>query len=424
MSGLTYLRVRRRRNTESTATLRLDGLDNPRKRCRDSDGPILDNLADLSLSTSLSVQKSQRNDRPVSVFWKKVNVDNDIDDSPTIMHQRKKRQCRVVDAVLEDEDGGEADGEEPQNGVRQKRRRLMITDSSKAGVEDLFSREEIKKKKPAYRVLDPAERLVDDSLKEVLAGEVSIELHYKFVTEDSRLACQSRNWLTWCCEGGNLLHACALWNNVETANRLLTRNDLHGLTEANDSEGRTPYEIAVQTGHSQIVTVLEAFGANVTNYVVDIYCLEGTGTQCNENFQDGIGGHDIANQQQSSSSNILSCELQGGVGYWDEQGELVFEKTYGTISAAAAEDVSDADEEDSNDEGWAGNDYPDDEGGEGWTSNGYLNSDEDESTDDDYDFQDIDYRARHAQIITSDMDGFDSGYGIYGQNEPEYDDRI
>ena len=201
-------------------------------------------------------------------------------------------------------------------------------------VQMIWDRNRGKRSAVTYRVYNPAERMVDDSLKEVLYGEVSITQHYRFVMEDSLLAsfpssrCNNK-WLTWCCaSGGNLLHACALWNNVDTARRLVTIDRLDKeLTGASNSEGRTPYEVAVLTGHSQVRSVLEALGADKTNYVVDIYCLDNTGSHPNEErCRDGTGGNDTdKHPQQSPASSMLSFQLEGGVGYWDEQGELVFE---------------------------------------------------------------------------------------------------
>jgi hypothetical protein len=88
-------------------------------------------------------------------------------------------------------------------------------------------------------VLDHLSRLVDDSLQEARSGARRVIEHYQFVTTDSRFAHDdSKKWLAWChSAGGNILHACALWNDVVVA------------TEVVDGDGRPPYEVAQLSGH-------------------------------------------------------------------------------------------------------------------------------------------------------------------------------
>ena len=42
--------------------------------------------------------------------------------------------------------------------------------------------------------------------------------HYRFIRMDPRLAHEFHKWVGWChSSGGNILHACAMWNDVEIA---------------------------------------------------------------------------------------------------------------------------------------------------------------------------------------------------------------
>jgi hypothetical protein len=410
MSSRMYLRVKRRRSSAILSTIRLEGLGS-QKRSRD----LEDEISDLRISATNdapadgNVDPQPQSRRRRAAVWKRIEL-NDTDD--------KKRSVHLVEAVLEDDAGADS-----QQSV--KRRRLTLLDTDADAGDSLFTTVSKKKTKAGYKILTPVQRLVDDSLQQVHTGEVSIEQHVKFIKTDSNLATQSRQWLAWChSSSGNLLHACASWNNVEVAGELLAMG-LDGLGAAQDQQGLTPYEVADLSGHTQICDVLEAFGADSSNYVFDIYCLD----DADENME---GSESKGNEQ-------TSLELQGGVGYWNEEGQLILE-----MPTAAGENGSndeDDNDDDSNDEGWGGNDYPDEDAG-AWVDN---NEEEDRPDDtfrmrpakhedaaawDDDDGEEEDrpdnsFRMRPAKRYEEDGDGaFDASYGIAEQPEAEYDSEI
>jgi hypothetical protein len=142
-------------------------------------------------------------------------------------------------------------------------------------------------------------------------------MHYKFIKTDVRLAHEFiPKWLTWChSAGGNLLHACAMWNQVELASEMMQLADSLQLAEALDGDGKTPYELAQLSGHDSICEVLEAFGGDTTNYVYDIFYLEeaaiaGGGAGANNN---AVNEDDKTLYQENP---ITTAELTSGVGYW------------------------------------------------------------------------------------------------------------
>jgi hypothetical protein len=388
MPNRMYLRVKHRRTSAISSTLRLEGLDS-RKRDRDD---LVDAISDLRVTSGSNTAASDNNisDAPAAphdgrrraAVWRRIELnDNGVD---------KKRSVHLVDAVLEDDNEGDAK-------QSSKRRRLTLLDTDADAKDSLFKTAASLKPKVGYRVLDPVQRLVDDSLQKVHAGEVSIAQHMKFVSTDPSLASQSRRWLAWCHSSlGNLLHACAAWNDVEMASEVLTR-DLEGLADAVDQQGLTPYEVAELSGHQHVCEVLEAFGADTSNYVFDIYCLD----DGDENDKD---------ESESKDIEPMSLELQGGVGYWNEEGQLILEMDENAIN-----DEDDHDEEDSNDEGWDGNDYPEDEDEH---VGGWGGDDEEE------DLPDNTFRNRAAKPYEEDNDvEYDASYGISGLPEAEYDEE-
>jgi hypothetical protein len=403
-----YLRVKRRRSSAISSTIRLEGLDS-RKRTRN----LEDEISDLRISATNDapggVDPQPQSRRRRAAVWKRIEL-NDTDD--------KKRSVHLVEAVLEDD----AEGDSQQS---VKRRRLTLLDTDADSGDSLFRTVATKKTKVGYKVLTPLQRLVDDSLQKVHTGEVSIDQHVKFIKTDPNLATQSRQWLAWChSSSGNLLHACASWNNVEVTNELLALG-LDGLGAAQDQQGLTPYEVADLSGHKQICDVLEAFGADTSNYVFDIYCLD----DADENNE----------ESESQGNEQTSLELQGGVGYWNEEGQLILEMP--TAAGESGDNDEDGDDDDSNDEGWGGNDYPDEDAG-AWVDN----DEEEDRPDDNFrmrpakhedaaawddddgeeeDRPDNSFRMRPAKRYEEDDDGaFDASYGIAEQPESEYDSEI
>jgi hypothetical protein len=305
------------------------------------------NLSELLDSADLNDEK-----KPIrsSVVWKRKTPEQD-----------EKHKYRIVDALLE------------EDGRITKRRKLTLLETS-SGTE-LPSMVSVRRK-TALKVLDPLSRLVDDSLQEVHAGSKRISEHYHFVTTDRLLAFESNKWLAWChSSGGNILHACALWNDVEVASDVLQLPMVGPLAEEVDGDGRTPYEVAQLSGHDSVCQVLEAFGADTTNYVYDIFCLEER-----ENDED-------------YEEKPMTVELTSGVGYWTPDGELVLEapeKLPASLTHVFDEDA----DIDSNCEEYGGNDYP-----------------EEDDWGEDEDFvPDQGFRNHHVEM--------------YGGEEADYDDGL
>jgi hypothetical protein len=321
--------------------IRLEGLDG-RKRNRDGrtednsdvDQHLTELLNSAHLEPQQKAQPQQQQQQPQqdgkgtpqvvhksSAVWKRLSVDQD-----------KKRTYRIVDALLEEEEG-----------PKTKRRKLTLLESSKQ--ETHFPSVVNVRRKTPLKVLDPLTRSVDDSLQQTHQGTKIIREHYDFVTTNSSLMRDSKKWLAWChSAGGNILHACALWNDVEMAGELCQTREVSQLTEAVDGDGRTPYEVAHLSGHDSICQVLEAFGGDTTNYVYDMFCLE-------------------ENEEDQYEEQPMTVELKGGVGYWTPEGELVLEapdKSQSSLSRV----VNDDEEIDSNCEEYGGNDYPDEDWGE------------------------------------------------------------
>jgi hypothetical protein len=314
----TILRIKRRRTEEPLPYIRLEGLDG-RKRSRGESNEYGDSSRHNHVSEALDAAK-QASQIPVksSVLWKRH-----------VPKQEENHSYRIVDAMLE------------EDGRLSKRRKLTLLEtSSQAEFPSMVS---FVRRKAALKVLDPLTRLVDDSLQQVHVGIKQVSEHYHFVTMDRRLAYDTKRWLVWChSSGGNILHACALWNDVEVASEVLQIPTMvSSMTEAIDGDGRTPYEVAQLSGHDSVCEVLEAFGGDTTNYVYDIFCLE--------------EGESVKDCEDAP----MTVELTSGVGYWTPEGELVLEASE---KCAASLDHYDEDGEiDSNCEEYGGNDYPDDE---------------------------------------------------------------
>ena len=170
------------------------------------------------------------------------------------------------------------------------------------------------------------------------------------LTIDSRFCGSSKRWLVWShSSGGNILHACALWNDVEIAKTVLDMLGASTLTDAGDEEGRTPYEVAQLSGHDSVCKVLEAFGGDTSNFVYDLFYLEQK-----EEFDDGDEERLDCNDENAP----VTVELTEGVGYWTPEGQLVLEANKKHRSLSYEYDDGDVD---SNCEEWEANDYPDEE---------------------------------------------------------------
>jgi hypothetical protein len=382
---------------------------------------------------SKNINNGSKRRRGSAVLWKRFDPNNNEDDDERRNEQGEK--YRIVDAILaeeSDDDGdnelkrsiGEGDENNGNNGTaaddhhlhhhkRSKRRKLTLLDSSMLTsntpiadtVEQLkmsnyspslsspsksnkstraasaAAAAALKKKKGALKVLDPLTRIVDDSLKEVLIGEKTIESHYRQLTTDPTFTLRDissqRKWMTWNLnnnaggDGGNILHCCALWNDSSIANELLQRYiDLGStLMEAVDGDGRTPYEVAQLIGHERVCEILEIYGGDTTNYVYDVFYLDDASTKTedpmmttNADAEKDLGKINADKDQvvdddydEDGPTGIMTAELTSGVGYWTPEGELILEADLKHARSFSEETDGDID---SNCEEYGGNDYP------------------------------------------------------------------
>lgn len=318
---------------------------------------------------------------------------------------------QIVDAVLEDIVGG----------VRtSKRRRLTLVEpsttaistamttvssppitSSTANPKILNSRNNARRRNnnktkrsssaPFYPVLDPLSRLVDDSLRAVHVGDVPIWQHWQLLTTDPRLLRPDgmpdpRRWFAWnqTTGGGNLLHACALWNDVELLTEILQASCnavgddddekpiaavarqpswLQIMLHAVNGDGWTPYQVAQLAGHEAIVQMLESVGGSSErglsnmeeDYVYDEYWLYSENAVSDEYESTTTNSNVVDDPNHMMNKDMLTVELQGG--YW-ENGELIFAPDE---DRQDEEELGDHDDEDSNSEGYAANEYPDEQ---------------------------------------------------------------
>ena len=338
--------------------IRLEGLEG-KKRSRDI-SEEMEALADLNLEKPAESKPSKR--RRTAAVWRR------IDSSP----DWKDEKCQVMDAVLE---------ESSDNSRQSKRRKLTLVAPESLDVPTTKA----KPSRPAYKILHPLERLVDNSLQGAAIGSRTVAEHWNLCRNDPSLIENRSKYYTWCnADAGNLLHVCALWNDPETAATALSclpnEKLVEDMIQALDGEGRTPLAVAHMCGHQQVYEVLEAFGATMGSddgFVIDVYCLDDDKTTDSRASNDG---------SFDELGDRVTCELLGGVGYWDETGELVLEiPENGPDNNGVDADARD-DDEDSNSENWEGNDYPDSE-----------------NEDDEYDEDELCFRHYDVDLSTDDF---------------------
>lgn len=340
-NATTYLRVKRPRHVAPPSSLRVEGLEQEsHKRARPN---TVENLAYLLHQSTYIDQQQQHsfttsnNTTASAAIWKRVETPQ----------QHSKRPFHYVDAILNTV-------HDNQEGPQPKRRKLALTlvqDKKKH-----ISSEETKPKKVHKNViLDPLSRLVQDSLQSVLSGERTVAQHLLFIATDGRVCDTPRVWLAW--EdihggGGNILHAAALVGDAEGARTILSWNVPSLLTAVNGNH-QTPYQVAVAVGHSSVAQVLEV-PSNVDDavekeedYVYDVFCLD----------------KEMTDKSDEKEEEPLNVELRGGIGYWNENGDLILEAL-----EEMQDDSSQNDEDDSNCEDHEGNDYPEEQEEEFWDS--------------------------------------------------------
>lgn len=399
----TVLRIKRRRDEDPLPYLRLEGLDGSVKRKRSNSNAnaedqqlseLMQHSARLQPNAQNIVAPSKPAKSNTSAIWKRMRPN--AENIESAQQNQQQQTYRVVDAVLE---------EDATPNFKRRKLTVLETSSQTELLPDLTKMTVKKhKKKKALKVLDPLSRIVDDSLQEVHQGTKTAQQHYAFIKTDPRLAHQfNPKWLTWChSAGGNLLHACAMWNAVELASDIARSSDL---AEAIDGDGKTPYELAQLSGHHSICEVLEAFGGDTTNYVYDIFYLE-EAINNNSSTPNVLSDEDKTMYQENA---IATAELTSGVGYWTPFGDLVLEAP--EKHQASLDHVFDEDGEiDSNCEEYGGNDYPDDDGG--------AEDDNDHDGDDDDDDSwaegfTPDQGFRNREVEDNDFYAYDAGAHDY-----------
>lgn len=377
----TVLRVKRPRNAAPVPILSFPG----KKRARVDDfDDLVDALAGssfVSSDTAASVIAPKAKDNH-HLVWKRRGEALEPTQAVKLIN---KRSWKCVDAVLEGEPSSK------------RLRKLVLTQTSPSSSPDT---------KKHRQVLDPASRLVKDSLDLVQQGTKTVQQHVDYMEQDSRLLMDCKKWILMKCnDGSNILHLCAIWNDVEMCRRLCMAYASPALLDHPDHSQQRPYQVAHLAHHTNVAEVLEAFGADTNDFVYDIYQL-----------------HNEDMEEQKEEVAPLRVDLSGGVGYWNEHGELI-------LQALCPEDFGDVDslqddeeDNDSNAEDAEANDYPDEE-----------------ESSDDYEF-DADDTYRHEPIYNMPAgtqtsyttsvynhdhdDEYDTQYGLYDLSGGPAEPRI
>mmetsp|Transcript_12636 Transcript_12636/g.26758 ORF Transcript_12636/g.26758 Transcript_12636/m.26758 type:complete len:696 (+) Transcript_12636:110-2197(+) len=326
---------------------------------------------------------------------------------------RRKRARLVLDIVTaRDVTGGDCDSDKLVNsGVEFWKSVASESDTGDAGVGSSSG---------GTPIMDPVTRSVDSSLQAVFRHEKTVTQHLVHLQMDSLVVSmaqpRSERWVKLLNHTsssakagggatGTALHAAAIFNDLDGARCALD----HGIDPSlPDGDGHTALFIAETVGSIGVAALLSShvgmhdYGndnrqdehEDDSDYVFDVYCLAGTKESARErddwdawdesmgrpsSFNDRPAKHKETNGEDTtkiqadddasgdSSRNIedeCRVEIKGGVGYWNEAGELVLEADKMNGGKTSADDVSfaDADDHDSNDEGYGGNDYPDEDG--------------------------------------------------------------
>jgi len=316
----TFLRVKRKKENDQVPLLQFSG----RKRAR------LNCVTDLSEQLAMiDVERAPKS----SLSWKYVETLELSQGTENIQggvqSMKNKRSLNFIDATLDATDT--------------KRQRLTLTlDQSPINV----SSPRTKKSKKV--ILDPLTRLVEENLKKVQEGSMTLQDFVNFLEQDTRVRHNSKRYIGWkLSDGSNVLHVAALWNCVEQARYILLNYSNSVNIDETDSSGYRPYQIAKVAGNDQVAEVLIAFGADINEYVYDIYHIS------NE-----------ASEQDKKKDEATVVELMGGFGYLNELGEVIFETDYiEDFNDDSVEEKANDDDIDSNAEDHEKNDYPGEEDG-------------------------------------------------------------
>ena len=209
--------------------------------------------------------------------------------------------------------------------------------------------------------------------------------------------------------------------------------DMGADPSAADGLGRTTAEVAMMAGSEAVTRALEAREGSRgrasgedgegedddSNYVYEVYRLEtssvgdygeagDTETAVGASEVDGDrtavcdsdGNGKGKGDGEGGPHRTVELELRGGVGYWNEAGELVLEAE-GPKSNGEGREGSDGDsdvmddDEDSNDEAHGGNDYPDEDEGYGGGGSGADGGEDWDNEGEDEDEKEVAYFGRY-----------------------------
>ena len=370
----TVLRVKRPRSVDPVPTLEFVKKKRARQETVDD---IAEQLASsvTNISTSSLLPPSSN-----TLVWKRVETS--LTEAAT-QKQCRKRSLKYVDATL--------------NRIDPKRTKLALTLEKSKPLSPTA-------KRPKNVILDPTCRLIDQKMKQVQEGSSTLQQYLDFLERDERVRHATNKYLGWTLEDGStVLHLAALWNNIEEARHILLKYPTVINVDAADISGQRAYQNATLAGNHQVAQVLEAFGADTEDYVYDVFQLVTEGGQEDE-------------KDKGKANKTTVVELQGGVGYLNDDGELILEalcpEDYGYDSE---QEIAD-DDVDSNAEDYEHNDYPEE-------------VDEDEDDDDDSQpdsgFRHNRIHMSHGRVAVNNSVGheleadaeYDAQYGLYDGSE-------
>lgn len=320
------LRVKRPRHVDSVSILQFNG----KKRMRQNDLSELTDLIDDLEHSATSAMKSKK--RKNKLIWKRIEEKQKLPAA---------KNNQYVDAEL-----NHFTEEGPS-----KRQRLALTLTSSASPQN-----NKKKRQRNNTILDPLTRLVQDSLTQVRDGSSRLSQYINFLENDNRMQTeQAQKWIVMPLhdDNSNVLHLAALWNDVEACRHVLMQYQSDAILDAANADGQRPYQVAQAAGHEQVAQVLAAFGADTNDYVYDVFYLS----------KEDEAAMDSANVPAAEPAMV---ELRGGVGYFDENGQLILEamcpEDFTDEDAIKQQNqVNNDDDVDSNAEDHEFNDYPEEE---------------------------------------------------------------
>ena len=473
----TVLRVKRPRNVDPVDSLRFHS----RKRARPASQPNQTSVA--ALTAALSDTTTQ--ETPV-LSWKRIETYKNNDNKKKAKTIKRSwastnnsspagAEGVVVDAVLEPQDSHDRNKDSAIAPTKRPKLSLRLVESTATNECSNTSSLSSPKTLLPSRVLDPVSRIINDSLQQALANKdnKTVSQHLDLLRDDARLAGWSwASKLSWrsTADGSTVLHAAALWNDLEAARRVLADPAVReSLLESEDDNHQRPYQVAVYTHHLAVAELLESHGADTQEYEYDVFLLDhpnhhdhddhdekkkkntstngksvvgetGKNQSATATTRDTVTEENKENGQQqprsllsttAATTTAATVELHGGVGYWNEDGQLILEATPvldfdnddDDDNNKGSQYMNNDDDEDSNAEDHVFNDYPDeyyddDDDDDDGVARGYADNAEDElresiralGGDDDYMF-DPQYGLLGGGGMGDDDDDDDDEYG-------------